>query len=83
LFRPADRKQKQAPVAFQSAAHRRRLVLEAVGCAELVPEPNHLCNVLDPAGTKADARQSLGVILVFRFSPSASHLSVVTLATEY
>ena len=76
------RKHKQPPVAFQSAAHRRGLVLEAVGGAELVPEPDHLRNVLDPAGTKADARQSRGVILGFRFSHSASHLSVVTVATE-
>jgi len=53
-----------------------------VGGAELVPEPDHLRNVLDPAGTKADARQSRGVILVFRFSPSASHLSIATAATE-
>jgi hypothetical protein len=53
-----------------------------VGGAELVPEPDHLRNVLDLAGTKADARQSRGVILGFRFSHSASHLSVVAVATE-
>src|SRR5277367_5614779 len=57
--------------------------LRAAGGAELVPEPDHLPNVLDLAGTKADARQSRSVILGFRFSHSASHLSVVTVATDY